>query len=66
VGLVRRYDGHYYIDTWTTTGVDDTLEDGLESAPYVSDDFQIEPNGAYEHTNEHEIISKKYKIIINE
>ena len=28
---------------------DATLEDGLESIPYVSDDFQIEPNGAYEH-----------------
>ena len=26
-----------------------TLNDGLENEPYVSDDFQIGPNGAYEH-----------------
>ena len=29
---------------------DVTLNDGLENEPYVSDDFQIGPNGAYEHT----------------
>jgi hypothetical protein len=32
---------------------DVTLMDGLENEPpYVSDDFQIGPNGAYEHTEE--------------
>ena len=29
---------------------DVTLNDGLEDEPYVSDDFQIGPDGAYEHT----------------
>ena len=29
---------------------DVTLDDGLENEPYVSDDFQIGPDGAYEHT----------------
>jgi hypothetical protein len=29
---------------------DITLNDGLENEPYVSDDFQIGPDGAYEHT----------------
>jgi len=28
---------------------DITLMDGLENEPYVSDDFQIGPDGAYEH-----------------
>lgn len=32
---------------------DVTLTDGLENEPpYISDDFQIGPNGAYEHTEE--------------
>jgi hypothetical protein len=31
---------------------DITLNDGLENEPYVSDDFQIGPDGAYEHTEE--------------
>ena len=31
---------------------DVTLNDGLEDEPYVSDDFQIGPDGAYEHTND--------------
>ena len=31
---------------------DVTLMDGLENEPYVSDDFQIGPDGAYEHTKE--------------
>ena len=39
---------------------DVTLMDGLENEPpYVSDDFQIGPDGAYEHTEEH--IEKQYK-----
>ena len=28
---------------------DVTLNDGLENEPYISDDFQIGPDGAYEH-----------------
>jgi hypothetical protein len=28
---------------------DITLMDGLEKEPYISDDFQIGPDGAYEH-----------------
>ena len=31
---------------------DVTLIDGLEDEPYVSDDFQIGPDGAYEHTED--------------
>jgi hypothetical protein len=31
---------------------DVTLNDGLENEPYVSDDFQIGPDGAYEHTED--------------
>ena len=29
----------------------------------ISDDFQIGPNGAYEHTNEHEIIAIQKQLI---
>jgi len=31
---------------------DVTLNDGLDNEPYVSDDFQIGPDGAYEHTDD--------------
>ena len=31
---------------------DVTLNDGLENEPHVSDDFQIGPDGAYEHTED--------------
>ena len=31
---------------------DVTLNDGLDNEPYVSDDFQIGPDGAYEHTED--------------
>ena len=31
---------------------DVTLNDGLENEPYVSDNFQIGPDGAYEHTED--------------
>jgi hypothetical protein len=31
---------------------DVTLNNGLENEPYVSDDFQIGPDGAYEHTED--------------
>ena len=31
---------------------DVTLNDDLENEPYVSDDFQIGPDGAYEHTED--------------
>jgi hypothetical protein len=33
-------------------GWDVTLNDGLEDEPYISDDFQIGPDGAYEHTED--------------
>lgn len=29
-----------------------TLNDGLDNEPYISDDFQIGPDGAYEHTED--------------
>ena len=31
---------------------DVTLNDGLENEPYISDDFQIGPDGAYEHNED--------------
>jgi len=31
---------------------DVTLNDGLDNEPYVSDDFQIGPDGAYKHTED--------------
>jgi hypothetical protein len=39
---------------------DATLMDGLENEPYISDDFQIGPDGAYEH-NEDVTPRKKQK-----
>ena len=48
--LVKAYQEHYDIDTdfW-----DITLNDGLENEPpFISDDFQIGPDGAYEATEE--------------
>ena len=38
---------------------DVTLNDGLENEPYVSDDFQIGPDGAYEHTQGLSILPKE-------
>ena len=40
---------------------DVTLNDGLENEPYVSDDFQIGPDGAYEHTQELSILKEEAK-----
>jgi len=41
---------------------DVTLMDGLEDEPpYISDDFQIGPDGAYEHTEEFEPKPKSKK-----
>jgi hypothetical protein len=31
--------------------------------PYISDDFQIGPDGAFEHTEEHEIIAIQKQLI---
>lgn len=42
---------------------DVTLMDGLENEPYVSDDFQIGPDGAYEHTEEVRIIETQKELI---
>ena len=44
-------------------GWDVTLNDGLENEPYVSDDFQIGPDGAYEHIEENKIMTPKEKAI---
>jgi hypothetical protein len=38
---------------------DVTLNDGLDNEPYVSDDFQIGPDGAYEHTEDWNILPKE-------
>ena len=42
---------------------DVTLNDGLEDEPYVSDDFQIGPDGAYEHIEENKTMTPKEKAI---
>ena len=38
---------------------DVTLNDGLENEPYISDDFQIGPDGAYEHTEDWNTLPKE-------
>jgi hypothetical protein len=38
---------------------DVTLNDGLDNEPYVSDDFQIGPDGAYEHTEDWNTLPKE-------
>jgi len=40
---------------------DVTLNDGLENEPYVSDDFQIGPDGAYERTQGLSILKEEAK-----
>jgi hypothetical protein len=37
----------------------ETFNDGLENEPYISDNFQIGPDGAYEHTEEWNTLPKK-------
>ncbi len=46
---------------------DVTLNDGLEKEPYISDDFQIGPDGAYEHTQGLSILprEKASELIVN-
>jgi hypothetical protein len=44
---------------------DVTLNDGLENEPYVSDDFQIGPDGAYEHTEDMTPKEKASELIVN-
>jgi hypothetical protein len=44
---------------------DVTLNDGLENEPYVSDDFQIGPYGAYEHTEDMTPREKASELIVN-
>ena len=44
------------LDDW-----DVTLNDGLENEPYISDDFQIGPDGAYEHIEENKTMTPKEK-----
>ena len=43
---------------------DVTLMDGLEDESYVSDDFQIGPDGAYEHTNDMTPREKASELIV--
>jgi len=38
---------------------DVTLNDGLDNEPYISDDFQIGPDGAYEHTEDWNTLPKE-------
>ena len=59
--LVKAYHQHYDIDMdyW-----DVTLNDGLENEPpFVSDDFQIGPDGAYEATEEVRTIQTQKELI---
>ena len=44
---------------------DVTLNDGLENEPYVSDDFQIGPDGAYEHIEDTTLREKAKSELIN-
>jgi hypothetical protein len=46
---------------------DVTLMDGLENEPYISDDFQIGPDGAYEHIEEWNTLprEKASELIVN-
>ena len=44
---------------------DVTLNDGLEDEPYVSDDFQIGPDGAYEHIEDVTPREKASELIVN-
>lgn len=44
---------------------DVTLMDGLENEPYISDDFQIGPDGAYEHTDDITPREKASELIVN-
>ena len=61
--LVKAYQEHYNIDTESSIW-DTTLMDGLENEPpYVSDDFQIGPDGAYEHTEEVRTIQTQQELI---
>ena len=43
---------------------DVTLMDGLEDEPYISDDFQIGSDGAYEHTNDMTPREKASELIV--
>lgn len=51
--LLKNQDAELSFEEWLTeiSDWDVTLMDGLENEPpYISDDFQIGPDGAYEHT----------------
>ena len=61
--LVKAYQEHYDIDTESSIW-DVTLNDGLENEPpFVSDDFQIGPDGAYEATEEVRTIQTQKELI---
>lgn len=44
---------------------DVTLNDGLDNEPYISDDFQIGPDGAYEHNEDVTPREKASELIVN-
>lgn len=52
---------HDVDDDW-----DVTLVDGIENEPYVSDDFQIGPDGAYEHIEEDQPQQKLIELLENQ
>ena len=58
----------YYDETYMTDDLSDwdvTLNDGLEDEPpYISDNFQIGPDGAYEHTEEFETWDEEYRKMV--
>ena len=60
----------YYDETYITEDLSDwdvTLMDGLEDEPpFVSDDFHIGPDGAYEHTEEFETWDDVFKNICDQ
>jgi len=61
--------GQYYNETFKSESLglkncDVTLNNSLKNEPpYVSDDFQIGPDGAYEHTDEENTLTPKEKAI---
>ena len=57
----------YYNETYSDdlSDWDVTLNDGLEDEPpYISDNFQIGPDGAYEHTEEFETWDEEYRKMV--
>lgn len=49
-GLKDGYEVEYEVEKFWETGIETPLDVAKISFPFVSDDFQIGPDGAYEHT----------------